>query len=476
MEIQLDKHQQAVVESDASNICVIAGAGAGKTACLVARVRRLLEEGKDASKFVCITFTTMAAQEMRQRLKEFNIDNMFIGTIHSYAFQLLRRNNIRKELLTPTTEYSIAQQLVSKYCKHLSPSKFEEWCRLRRLKEKGYVTSSEMWSVLNKEEKDDLLGIFDTLDSHCIDKSSCDNLDDIAKNALKQEKTARTSSEYPETVTSVANRMGLITFNALLDMCTNNSSIPPIEYLFVDEFQDVGVFEYRFITALDAKNRFYVGDDWQSLYSFKGADFEYFKSISKSPEFITFKLENNYRSSSKIVQAANDIISNIHDVIPKKCVSKVKYLTNTAPIHEQGSASKVLEYLHNIDCRDYGKWFILVRTNNDAIKISRLCYHAGIPTTSFKKGAINAQEMNEALEDNSIKILTIHTAKGLESDNVIIWSDVPDKDEIANYYDGINHTTEECRVYYVAATRARKNLIVIHKPRYDSQKAVDYTI
>lgn len=471
--ITFDNAQQSVIDSKAKNICVIAGAGAGKTACLIARVRRLLQEGVDPAKIVCITFTSMAATEMKQRLSEFNIRNMFVGTIHSYAFQLLRRNRIYKELLTPDKENAIAKELVEKHCRHLTIDKFDEWSKMRWLKERGKVTTQEMWSVLEREEKEDLLGVMDTLDNLCIEVQEGESLDDAAKRALKEESRARTSNTYPETVTSVANEQGLITFNALLDLCTNNAQIPPVEYLFVDEFQDVGVFEYRFITALKAANRFYVGDDSQSMYAFKGSDFEYFKGLTRNPDFETHMLVNNYRSSSKIVDYSNAIISNIDDVIPKKCVSKVKYLTNSAPIHDKGGAKKVMEYIERINEKDYGKWFVLVRSNADAISIQRSCYYAGIPAMSFKKGSMTSEEMNEALRENAIKVLTIHTAKGLESDNVIVWAKFPTDAEIKGYYDGILHETEECRVYYVAATRAKKQLVIIHKPERDYAQQAD---
>ena len=471
--IKFDLDQQRVINSDAKNICVIAGAGAGKTACLIARVRRLLQQGVDPAKIVCITFTTMAATEMKQRLSEFNIHNMFVGTIHSYAFQMLRRNRIYKQLLTPEREDAIARELIEKHCKHLTVDKFNEWSKMRWKKDRGRVTSQEMWSVLDALEKDELHAVMDTLDSVCIEVREGETLDQAAKRVLKEESAARTTASFPETVTSVANEQGFITFNALLDLCTNNAQIPPIEHLFVDEFQDVGVFEYRFITSLKASNRFYVGDDSQSLYAFKGSDFEYFQGLTRSPEFETHMLINNYRCSKKIVEAANEIISHIDDVIPKKCVSKASYTTNVAPIHEVGGVKKVMQYIQHINPKDYGKWFVLVRSNADAISVQRNCYYAGIPTLTFKKGAMTSEELDSAMEENAIKVLTVHTAKGLESDNVIAWANFPTEEEINGYYDGEKHDTEECRVYYVAATRAKKQLIVIHKQGKESSLQFD---
>lgn len=463
-EIIFDKSQLSIIKSSAKKICVIAGAGSGKTACIVARVRRLLEEGKNPSGFVCITFTNMAAEEMRQRLSDLPCNGMFIGTIHSFALHILRQNHIKLELLTPERENEIAIELIQKYGKYLTVDKFKEWTNKRRLKDIGYITNKELMAMLTKDETDELFCILDTINIKDLYNSDKSQLDELAEKILEAEYCAHTSNDYPETVTSVATERGLITFNKLLDCCTENNQVPKIEYLFVDEFQDVGVFEFRFLNALNAKNVFVVGDDFQSIFSFKGADFEYFKSLTERSDYTTYKLENNYRSVKKIVDEGNSIIENISDVIPKKCVSKVKAIAPPTIIHCKGGISRVMDYAKFIDSRDYSKWFILTRSNSDAVKASRACYREGIPAMIFKKGAMDLRQMQQSMQENSIKILTIHTAKGLENDNIILWGEFPTNDEIGGYYGTKEHPTEECRIYYVGVTRARKNLVVVHKP------------
>lgn len=229
--------------------------------------------------------------------------------------------------------------------------------------------------------------------------------------------------------------------------------------MLVDEFQDIGIYEYEFINKLNPKNLFVVGDDYQSIYEFKGSDFEYFKSLISNPDFTVFKLVNNYRCSKKIVNFSNNVIKQIDDVIPKKCVSKAEYFDSSVT-QKDGTINDVFNYIKSINPKDFGKWFVIARSNDDVVRISRMCYACGIPAVTFKKSTMTPEELNDAIKSNSIKILTIHTAKGLESDNVLLYGPFP-KDADEAYWKNPWVGTELCRIYYVGATRARKRLVVI---------------
>lgn len=612
--MNLDKQQQAIVESNASKICVIAGAGSGKTGTTVERVRKLLKDGHNPAGFVCITFTKMAAQEMRSRLSDIpGHDKMFIGTIHAFAYRILAKAGIKAELLTPERERDITRTLIQKYAKHLTLEKYDEWADKHRLMELGYYKKYEVESILTADEAEELLCLFDHIDlKYVYESMSKEDVEKLTERILERENAIHSRTNYPETMRSVAQRLGMITFNGLLEKCNEVAYKHRIQFLFVDEFQDVGAFEFKFLMGLNAQNVFVVGDDYQcqpgdtqityvdgkkqplseskpgdvilswniekqrfepgiiecvkqrkssellkvtleddsvsyytpthrcvvfyalsaslqheyqvvcanqlhagdllikhlgyhvsnivaiksietiseptlvyslqvysqetyvaddivthnSIYAFKGADFEYFKKLSQDKEFTTFRLENNYRCEKHIVDFGDKIISQINDVIPKKCVSKVTPLIKGTLIYKQGGIRNVEQYLDLIDYRDYGKWFILTRSNNDMIDISRLCYRKNIPTVTFKKGNMTAQELDASLAENAIKILTVHSAKGLESENVLLYGNFPvDKSE--EYWN--QRGTEECRIFYVGATRAKKNLIVISNHRDENE-------
>lgn len=467
--IKLDKAQQAIVDSNAAKICVVAGAGSGKTRVLTERVARLLKEGADPASMVCITFTKMAAQEMRTRLSHIpGYDKMFVGTIHSYANKMYHKATGKwVDLLTPEKEIQIVGDLIKKYGNkiHITLEKYEKWCEQRRLKELGYIKKKEMDAILTEEEEAELYALLDYKDLRCLYSNISDlTADELAEKALALEKAASISSRFPETLRSIAAKQNIISFNELLDVCQKEMMMQrkKLKYLFVDEFQDIGVFEYRFLLGLNADNVFVVGDDYQAIYSFKGGDFEYFKSLADSPEYETHFLENNYRCNKKIVEYGNSIINKINDVIPKKCVSKVPGTGQL--ILEDGGKGIVRKYVELIDKRDYGKWFILTRSNSDMIDISRMLYAMKIPSDTFKKSNIDVHGLDGIMKRNSIKVLTVHSAKGLEADNVILYGQFPENPD-DNWWDF--NGTEGMRIKYVGATRARHNLVVVNNNWYE---------
>ena len=262
--IKLDSQQQTIVDSTESKICVIAGAGSGKTGTTIERIRRLLKEGADPRGFVCITFTKMAAQEMKTRLADIpGSEQMFIGTIHSFAYKIMSRSGNRANLLTPEKEREITRTLIDKHAKHLTLETYDQWSEKRRLMELGYYKSYEVENLLTTEEAEELSILFDHIDLKDIYNSMTkEDVEKLTARILEHENDIHFRSSYPETMRSVAKKLGLITFNALLEECAKVNA-QPIEFLFVDEFQDVGAFEYKFLMSLNAKNVFVVGDDYQ---------------------------------------------------------------------------------------------------------------------------------------------------------------------------------------------------------------------
>lgn len=470
MKLKLDKVQQQIVDCNDPRICVIAGAGSGKTCVLTQHIRRLLSEGADPSKMIAITFTKMAASEMKQRLSDIPAARkMFVGTIHSLAYRTVCKSGSFPDLLTPEKESEIVKMLISKYAKYLTADDFDVWCEKRRLRELGYIKKAEAKACLSTEACLELTRLLDIKDlSGMFEFGDAEERKVLASRILAAEKDAVTSELYPETVTSYANSHGLVTFNGLLEGCHNSFDKAGIEYVFVDEFQDVGLFEYRFLEALKPKNLFIVGDDFQSIYGFKGADFEYFKSIVSGGEFTVFKMVNNYRCCKKVVNFGNKVISQIDDVIPKKCVSMANNDLGSSLIHVEGGIHKVSGYLSNIDPQDYGKWFFLARSNDAAVDLSRLCYRMNIPACTFKKGGLSSEQLADKLSENSVKILTIHAAKGLESENVLIYGKYP-KDTDSEYWE--EQGTEECRIFYVGATRAKRNLVIVDTSNCEGGKS-----
>lgn len=117
----LDKNQQEIVDSNEPRIIVEAGAGSGKTRVLIERVKRLLKDGVEPSNMVCITFTNMAAEEMKERLVGVpGIGDCFIGTIHSFANKIFKNSNIEYKLFNEEIQDQFMSVLIALYGKFLT--------------------------------------------------------------------------------------------------------------------------------------------------------------------------------------------------------------------------------------------------------------------------------------------------------------------------------------------------------------------
>lgn len=288
-------------------------------------------------------------------------------------------------------------------------------------------------------------------------------------NAAAQEMRNRVgnSEVFIGTIHSLANRILLLNgidtsdcleekeFDRLFELVKNKRiSLPTVDHLLIDEFQDICKNEYEFtMEILKPKNFFVVGDSCQSIYSFKGSNYQYFMDILNDPFTTVYELKNNYRCGEEIIDFAEIFLDRVYDVYKIGCNCKSGIIGDVEKTYF--SFDKILDYLKN---KDYKDWFILCRTNNEIDHISFFLTKNNIPTVSFKKSEFSLEEINEKVNSNIVKVLTIHSAKGLESKNVIVVG-------------ARNWNAEELRVCYVAATRAKEKLIwMIDPPR----RRVDY--
>jgi len=218
--------------------------------------------------------------------------------------------------------------------------------------------------------------------------------------------------------------------------------IPEVEHLLVDEFQDICDNEYEFmIKDLKPKNFYFCGDSCQSIYSFKGSNYHHFMRLVRDPSVTVFNLTYNYRCGADIIDYADTILASVTDIykVPNVCMTARRgYVeVNQFEIH------KILQELEMGE--EYRSWFILCRTNKEVDDMIKVLEKNDIPCDTFKKADLDLSQLQERMKENTVKVLTIHTSKGLENDNVMVigahrWND------------------EEKRISYVAATRARNSL------------------
>lgn len=421
----LDKNQQEIVDSNEPRIIVEAGAGSGKTRVLIERVKRLLKDGVEPSNMVCITFTNMAAEEMKERLVGVpGIGDCFIGTIHSFANKIFKNSNIEYKLFNEEIQDQFMSVLIALYGKFLTMPVY--------IKYKDYAKKVDMGLM----EEEDI--------ERFIDPNALYEIKVFLKNYRDK--------NYPENMNILCKRHNVITFDELLERTTKyfKEIDGKVEYLFVDEFQDIGPLEKKFFQALNADNYFYVGDEKQALYAFKGGNVNFFLNLIKSPKWKTYYLKNNYRCGQAILELATRVIVQADDVISYESICKSGKVGNTIV----DSKYKIDEYLKNIT--NYKDWFVLVRTNKDLVKLEAKMREFEIPYVSFRKGEMTLDQMRNCMAEDKVKLLTIHTSKGLESPNVLLWGNFPirQKPYLRN--------NDELKVLYVGITRGIDQTIVLN--------------
>jgi superfamily I DNA/RNA helicase len=235
-----------------------------------------------------------------------------------------------------------------------------------------------------------------------------------------------------------------------------------IGYLFVDEYQDTGDRENEFIMNLNYHNIFVVGDLLQSIYGFKGCSGQYFLNLTRSFQWKMYNLPMNFRCGKNIYNAAKNLIPKMKhkfyrpDICGTSLNGEVKYC-------------KLADIIHSLSILNEGfnKWFILCRTNSQIAAVKTLLDSLLIPNDTFKKGRdFSYDDITDLMEKDSVKILTVHAAKGLENDNVIC-------------YGLWDSTDEEKRITYVAYTRAKKKLYICEdtaqKGSYTKKKKIAET-
>lgn len=427
-EKRADEFQEAIINATDNKIIVEAGAGSGKTYTLIERVRKLLEDGVKPENMVIITFTNMAAEELKERLVDLpGAGDCFVGTIHSFANKIFGNSNIEYKLFTDEIEDQFMNVLLALYGKHLTMEQYLHFKDLRKQVTNGIIDEHELKAQFTSGELYEI-------------------------NSLLY---SNESNEYPENMKMLCKKHNVITFDELLKQTTAyfKQIGGKIEYLFVDEYQDIGPLEKDFFEALNADNYFYVGDEKQAIYAFKGGNVSYFLDLIHSDDWKTFYLNNNYRCSQKIIDIANEVILQADDIISTQAICK----SQKDGFVKVGSKQSLTEYLLSLkEAKNYKDWFVLVRTNKDLYKVYQELERLEIPNLTFKKGEISLSEMKQMMNENKVKLLTIHASKGLESPNVLLWGNFPihQKPYLRN--------SDERKVLYVGCTRAIDRLIILN--------------
>ena len=308
----LNSEQKAAVSCVDGPVLIVAGAGSGKTRVLTSRIAYILEKGCDPARILALTFTKKAASEMKERIAlmvgERRARRLYMGTFHSVFIRFLRE--FAESLGYPST-FTI-------YDTSDSVSAIKTCLKELQLDDKVYKPK-------------DVLSRISMAKNNLVTPSAYRR----NANALQNDAAARKPRicDIYELYAYKCRMAGVMDFDdILLNMNIllrdNPAALESIagrfEYIMVDEYQDTNFSQYLILKKLSQchKNICVVGDDSQSIYAFRGAKIENILNFKKDyPEHHIFRLEQNYRSTRTIVDAANSLIARNSARIPKDCYS-----------------------------------------------------------------------------------------------------------------------------------------------------------
>jgi DNA helicase-2/ATP-dependent DNA helicase PcrA len=359
----LNSSQREAVEQTEGPIMVIAGAGSGKTRVLTYRIAHMIKSGVDPFNILALTFTNKAAKEMTERISNIvggsEAKNITMGTFHSVFSRLLRFN---ADLIGYPTNFTI-------YDTQDSKSLLKDIIKELNLDDKSYKPGM-------------VLGRISAAKNNLISPEAYANNAEI----MLEDKQSR-RPELSRIYTTYANRCqkaGAMDFDDLLFQ-TNVllRDFPDVlqhyqhkfRYILVDEYQDTNYAQYLIVKKLAAvyENICVVGDDAQSIYSFRGANIQNILNFKNDyPDYRVFKLEQNYRSTKSIVEAANSVISKNKDQIQKNVwtandegnpITIIRTLTD----NEEGKViSNKIYDIKKAEGLNYSDFAILYRTNRQS--------------------------------------------------------------------------------------------------------------
>ena len=427
----LNPAQRAAVEAYDSASLIIAGAGSGKTRVLTSRIAYMIQKGIKPKNILATTFTNKAAQEMRERivkmipehLTEGQARHIWMGTFHSIFARILRTDAERIGFPTNFTIYdaSDARNLIKTIVKelNLADDKYKPNTIASRISQAknalvtpgAYLANSAHATEDRRAQIPEFGNIYNLYCQRCKHNGAMD-FDDL-----------------------------LLQTNILLRDCPDvlERYQEQFKYILVDEYQDTNYAQYIIVRRLSQHHGkvCVVGDDAQSIYSFRGAKIENILSFQRDyPEAKVFKLEQNYRSTRTIVDAANSVIVHNSRRMEKRCFSegdegeKIRVLKAYTDREE---AELVVQDLRDKVRATGDAWneaAILYRTNNQSQALEESLRRRGIPYRIYKGASFyDHKEIKDMLayirlvvnprDDEAFRRIVNYPARGIGDTTVL---------------------------------------------------------
>ena len=364
----LNQKQKEAVETLEGPLLILAGAGSGKTKTLTHRIANLIQHGVRPEEILALTFTNKAAREMRERLASLlGMHNSYtfmpwMGTFHSICVKILRREAINVGLTEKFIIYDTSdrQTLIKHAMKRLSISD-------KKIKAKA-VEAAISNAKNQGQDPDDLAA-----------EASYPNQRDIAKiyKEYESERKKADAVDFDDLLLYVAR------------LFQNRPDIRKkwqkhFRHILIDEYQDTNDIQYQIVKLLvdEKQNICVVGDDWQSIYSWRGADFTNILNFEQDfPGAKVIKLEQNYRSTQNILDASQKVIEKNEQRTDKRLFTEAG---KGAPItieklrDERAEAEWVANIIKQSK-RSLGDFAVLYRTNAQSQAFERVFVEHNIP-------------------------------------------------------------------------------------------------
>ncbi|MDO6433417.1 UvrD-helicase domain-containing protein [Flavitalea sp. BT771] len=374
-----EQQREAVLHKDGP-IMIVAGAGSGKTKVLTTRIAHLLAQGVDAFNILALTFTNKAAKEMKERIEKIlgnsNARSLYIGTFHSVFARVLRGEAHRLGYPSNFTIYdtddakSVVKTVINELNlddKHYKPNVV--YNRISQAKNSlvGPAEYANDYAIQQEDMRANrpaIAQIYAAYAQRCFKNGAMD-FDDLLI------KMYQLLKEHPESLHKFQHKF---------------------KYILIDEYQDTNPAQYEIIKLLGAahENVCVVGDDAQSIYSFRGATIENILQFQKDYDDVkVVKLEQNYRSTQSIIKAANEVIRNNKGQIPKNLwtdnaegekIRLVRMMTDNEEGKFVADTIQEQKLRNHFNNRDFA---ILYRTNAQSRAFEESLRRMAIPYTMY---------------------------------------------------------------------------------------------
>jgi DNA helicase-2/ATP-dependent DNA helicase PcrA len=388
--IELNDRQKEAVLHREGPLMIVAGAGSGKTKVLTTRIAHLLAQGVDAFNILALTFTNKAAKEMKERVEKILGDtsarNLYIGTFHSVFARILRGEAPKLGYPANFTIYdtddakSVLKTVINEMNlddKHYKPNTVYNRISSAKNALVGPAEYAADYAIQQEDMRSNrpaIAQIYDGYAKRCFKNGAMD-FDDLL---IKMYELLR---NFPESLHKFQHKF---------------------KYIMIDEYQDTNPAQYEIIKLLGAahENVCVVGDDAQSIYSFRGATIENIMQFQKDYEDVkVVKLEQNYRSTQNILNVANEVIRNNKGQIPKNLwtdnaqgekIRLVRLMTDNEEGKFVADTIQEQRLRNHYNNRDFA---VLYRTNAQSRAFEESLRRMGIPYTMY--GGISFYQRKE---------------------------------------------------------------------------------